>query len=367
MEQPEHIELIELVERFLKSEITTDYLYARLEDEVTSDSTLWEEMRKIGFFEFFQELSKEDNPFSLLGNVQRQTGEYLLPESLVESLLTGPLFCSFLSNEDHNTALLDFLGEGSVDALRNGLKTVAIIPPSEQQLSVSKDGDTFFIDGIMNGVVRRSDCIGYLCCLEDSVYLFRESTDLSDLSPTKSLERMLPRGRYSVPKQKALPCKNISGQEWKAIIRFLVAAELLGIGERVLSMTRDFVSERRQFGVPVGCFQGVSHALANTYLQVRELEALIFFLGKMFDRGDRQRESVALVTLSAALERIPVVVEKCIQLHGGIGFTWEFPLHLFLRRACMYQSLYRLSHEEREEICSAASIMEHSSQETRCS
>lgn len=355
MQKEEHTELTELIEKFLKSRITAEYLYGRLEHSRVTDESLWDQLQELGFFEFFQDLSQVSNPFGLLGNIQRCAGKYLLPESLGESLLSGPFFLSRFK-ESQVSALKDLIGDAALELLLSGQKSFAIIPPIPQDLTLRVAEGQDVLTGSMTGVVRRPDCLGYIHCTEDRLYIVLENTSIEDVSPTTPVDRMIPRGVYEVSSQPILECDHIDARAWRSMVRFLVVAELLGIGEQVLSMTTKYVTERKQFGVSVGCFQAVSHPLADSYLRLQEVEALFHFLGGMLDRDDEQAETVALVSLAAAVTRIPLIVEKCIQLHGGIGFTWEFPLHLYLRRAMMFQSLYRLTSQEYVKICSEQAL-----------
>jgi hypothetical protein len=350
MQKEEHIELTELIEKFLRSRITPEYLYERLENSRVTDESLWNQLQELGFFDFFQDFSQVASPFGLLGNIQRCAGRYLLPESLGESLLSGPFFLSRLK-ESQVSALKDFVGEAELELVLSGQKSFAIIPPIPQELTRGSADGQDVLAGSMTGIVRRPDCLGYIYCTEDNLYLVRESASIRDVSPTTPVDGILPRGMYEISTQPVFRCDHIDAGAWRSMVRFLVVAELLGIGEQVLTMTTKYVTERKQFGVAIGCFQAVSHPLADAYLRLQEVEALFYFLGGMLDRDDAQAETVALVSLAAAVTRIPLIVEKCLQLHGGIGFTWEFPLHLYLRRAMMFQSLYRLTPQEYERIC----------------
>lgn len=349
MQKEEHIELTELIEKFLKSRIAPEYLYERLENSRVTDEPLWNQLQELDFFEFFRDFSQVASPFGLLGNIQRCAGKYLLPESLGESLLSGPFFLSRFE-ESQISALNGLLGDAALELVLSGQKSFAIIPPIPQDLTRGSADGQDVLTGSMTGIIRRPDCLGYIYCTEDNLYLVGENASIRDVSPTTPVDPMLPRGMYEVSNQPILECNHIDVGAWRSMVRFLVVAELLGIGEQVLSMTTRYVTERKQFGVSVGCFQAVSHPLADAYLRLQEVEALFYFLEGMLDRDDEQAETVALVSLAAAVTRIPLIIEKCIQLHGGIGFTWEFPLHLYLRRAMMFQSLYRLTPQEYERI-----------------
>ncbi len=113
----------------------------------------------------------------------------------------------------------------------------------------------------------------------------------------------------------------------------LLASEQLGLAEWCLQRTVDYVKERKQFGRPVGSFQAVKHRLADVWLEVGSARAAArYAAGAVADEAD----DIATAASLAQAYCSPVAVhaaEECIQLHGGIGMTWEHPAHLYLKRA----------------------------------
>jgi alkylation response protein AidB-like acyl-CoA dehydrogenase len=112
----------------------------------------------------------------------------------------------------------------------------------------------------------------------------------------------------------------------------LLAAEQLGVAEWCLSTTVAYVQERHQFGRPVGSFQAVKHRLADLWVDVTQARAVSRYAAAAV-AGD---EDVPVAAALAQAHCGPVAVraaEECVQLHGGIGFTWEHPAHLYLKRA----------------------------------
>ena len=113
----------------------------------------------------------------------------------------------------------------------------------------------------------------------------------------------------------------------------LAAAELCGLGASALALTLDYVKTREQFGRPIGSFQALQHSMADMHLACEQALAMTRFAAWCYDQGDDQYWDAALACKLFASEQIPTVVEKAIQAHGGIGFTFEHDLHLYLRRA----------------------------------
>ena len=118
-------------------------------------------------------------------------------------------------------------------------------------------------------------------------------------------------------------------------IRALVACALesVGIASHVLSLSTAYVSERKQFDKPIGAYQAVSHQLSNTYMETELARSLSYWAAWSLDAEDDNRAIAAAAAKSAAGETAVHACERAIQVHGGIGFTWEHILHRYYRRA----------------------------------
>jgi alkylation response protein AidB-like acyl-CoA dehydrogenase len=113
----------------------------------------------------------------------------------------------------------------------------------------------------------------------------------------------------------------------------LLASEQLGLAERCLETTIDYVKTRHQFGRPVGSFQGLKHRLADLWVSITEARAVARYAATCVATGDPD-SAVAVAIAQAHCSPVAVrAAEECVQMHGGIGFTWEHPAHLYLKRA----------------------------------
>jgi alkylation response protein AidB-like acyl-CoA dehydrogenase len=118
-----------------------------------------------------------------------------------------------------------------------------------------------------------------------------------------------------------------------ALVTTALAAELVGVCQRALEMTLEYVKERRQFGVPVGSFQAVSHRCAEMLLHTESVRSTAYFAAWAADaEPDRLAEAAALAGAAAATGGREVTA-GAIQAHGGIGFTWEADVHWLYKRA----------------------------------
>jgi alkylation response protein AidB-like acyl-CoA dehydrogenase len=113
----------------------------------------------------------------------------------------------------------------------------------------------------------------------------------------------------------------------------ILASEQLGIAERCLEMTVTYVKERRQFARVVGSFQAITHRLADLYVTVAQARAVARYAADCLAAGSPDTP-VAIALAKATCSDVALkAAQETIQLHGGIGFTWEHPAHLYLKRA----------------------------------
>jgi alkylation response protein AidB-like acyl-CoA dehydrogenase len=118
-----------------------------------------------------------------------------------------------------------------------------------------------------------------------------------------------------------------------------LAAELVGTSRRLLAMTLEYAKQRHQFGVPIGSFQAVQHKLADMSLDVERAWSEVYYAAMTVDADDVDRPRAVHAAKAAANEAARRCAKDGIQIHGGIGYTWEHDLHLFMRRAFATEAL----------------------------
>jgi alkylation response protein AidB-like acyl-CoA dehydrogenase len=123
----------------------------------------------------------------------------------------------------------------------------------------------------------------------------------------------------------------------RAVGRGILAlcAESLGAMEAAKAATLDYLRTRKQFGVPIGSFQALQHRMADLLLEIEQARSAVINAAAALDSERIVRER-ALSAAKASIGRIgTLVAEECIQLHGGIGMTWELPLAHYAKRLVM--------------------------------
>ncbi|MCK8613801.1 acyl-CoA dehydrogenase family protein [Gordonia sp. C13] len=113
----------------------------------------------------------------------------------------------------------------------------------------------------------------------------------------------------------------------------LLAAEQLGLAERCLDLTVEYLATRRQFARLLGSYQALKHRLADLWVQITQARAVARYAAECAATDSPDLAIAVALAQSICSEVAQQAAEECIQLHGGIGFTWEHPAHLFLKRA----------------------------------
>jgi len=111
------------------------------------------------------------------------------------------------------------------------------------------------------------------------------------------------------------------------------AVEAVGIAQKVMELSVEYASTREQFGRPLGVYQAVSHPLADTYIETELSRSLAYWAAWSIAESDEQAPVAAAAAKAYATESAVLACERAIQIHGGIGFTWEHVLHRYYKRA----------------------------------
>ena len=146
--------------------------------------------------------------------------------------------------------------------------------------------------------------------------------------------------------------------EWPDVRRRLLAAlalEAVGVGSKAIELAIAYAKEREQFGKKIGTYQAVAHSLVDGYVAVELSRSLAYWAAWTVAVEDAQVDLAVAAAKSQASEAAVLACEKSIQAHGGIGFTWEHPLHRYYKRALWLEGALGYGRDHRAEI--AASLL----------
>ena len=144
----------------------------------------------------------------------------------------------------------------------------------------------------------------------------------------------------SLPRTKSIGDAELSKQ-WRQRGSLLASAQLSGNSSGSTSLAVEYAKEREQFGRPIGSFQGLKHLLADSWIRTEVARSSVWAAGVTVDEPevgsiDRAVAGARLTSARAATEN----AKTCVQVHGGMGFTWEVDAHLFLKRAWILETQF---------------------------
>jgi alkylation response protein AidB-like acyl-CoA dehydrogenase len=152
-----------------------------------------------------------------------------------------------------------------------------------------------------------------------------EVSATATIDPTRSAARVIAADGAGEPLEDGCPGLG------RALVA--VSAELVGVSERALEMTVEYVKDRKQFGSPVGAFQAVSHRCAQMLLDTEKARSTTAQAAWSADANPESLAEAAAMAKAAASDAGREVTQGAIQMHGGIGFTWEADVHWLYKRA----------------------------------
>ena len=172
---------------------------------------------------------------------------------------------------------------------------------------------------------------------------------LETMDPTRRLGRIGLEGA-----QRTLLVEGDDAVELASAIRrralAALALEAVGIAQRALELSIEHAKTREQFGRPIGVYQAVSHALADTYAETELARSLAYWAAWCVAEEDEQAPLAAPAAKAFAADAAVAACERAIQVHGGVGFTWEHVLHRYYKRAQWIEAFEGFGHEQRAEV-----------------
>jgi len=263
------------------------------------------------------------------------------------------------------------LGLGTVEAAvlaEQVGRHVAPAPFVETQLALGalqRGGATEWVERIVDGdaiatVAWRGDAPVVYAPIADIVVVLdvdKEEVTAVDLTagskpkrePAMDLTR--PLGWLSVDGRQTT---NIGGKEEATVLldrgATAHAAALLGSAQRALELSTEYAKERVQFGKPIGSFQAVKHRCADMLVDVEGMRSTAYWAAWCLSAGDAESSIAASVAKTWCSDAAKRVMASALQVHGGIGFTWEHDLHLFLKRSQLDQLTFGDAAYHRERL-----------------
>lgn len=312
------------------------------------DPALWQEIVALGWTGLAVGEAEGGAGISLAGiaGIVEEVGRHALPSPLIATLAAS-LVLRAAETDAARAVLTDIAGGATA--------TLAITnergswDPADAPLAAHADGDDLILHGVARFVQDgfKADRLIVSARLGDDLVL----CVIDPRAPGVALEadhiHDLTRDQASVHCQGVCigpaailsrDAATVLAAAWPGLL-LLVAADLCGASEWLLQTTVAYARERVQFDHPIGFFQAVKHPLVNAMVDIDQARSLLYAACAEFDAGGDRAEIAARMAKSAASDAAATISAQAIQLHGGIGFTWEYGLHIFCKRNLHNQAL----------------------------
>jgi alkylation response protein AidB-like acyl-CoA dehydrogenase len=204
-------------------------------------------------------------------------------------------------------------------------------------------------------LVEHPDLAGALALLRDDGVAVADADAWSDLQPAESLDPLTPVARLPVVPGGAVIADGRAAAAIRVEGALLSAALLVGLADRALALARTHALERQQFDRPIGAFQAIQHLLADMYVRMMLARSGTYGAAAVLDdlgldaAGDDVATAVASAKVVAA-EAAMANARACIQVHGGMGFTWEMMPHYLLKRTWVLEHSFGTTARHTESI-----------------
>jgi alkylation response protein AidB-like acyl-CoA dehydrogenase len=286
------------------------------------DDDAWKELCELGWPGIFiaEEYGGQGLGIVELAILMEELGYALAPLPFLSNAAAG-LVLQSAGSDEQKARWLPGIASGEVRG------TVGIVRDGEAKLV--PDGDS-------------ADVI-VLCGHEGRSVVERAAAEVEPvrtMDPTRSYARVRGAGE-------PLEGNHLPGLSSAALA---VAAELTGIAQRAMEMAVDYARDRKQFGRPIGSYQAVSHRCAQMLMEVESARSASYYAAWAADAEPETLPLAAAMAKAYASDAGWRVCTSSLQVHGGIGFTWEHDLHFYLKRAKVDAMLYGSAREHRESV-----------------
>jgi len=330
----DHHQLESTARAFLDDHKARAAARALLEAETEGRPDFWGAMAQIGWLGLHLPEEYGGSGYGLpeLVVVVEELGRAVAPGPFVPTVIASAVVAA-LGSPTQQAALLPGLADGQT--------TGAVGLDGELTLTASSSGAGLVADGDAGGVLGAGLADVLVLGAGEDLVLVRAGAPGVTVTVPKNVDPTRRAGRVRLDSTPLADTDVIRGGRRRALAlaRTIVAAEAAGGAQECVDRASEYARERLQFGRPIGMFQAVKHHCANMLVAAEMATAAVWDAARAAGDGD-EFELASAVACTLALRGFVDDAQLNIQVHGGIGFTWEHDAHLLLRRAIALSSLF---------------------------
>ncbi len=345
---------------FIASRYKPERIRELTETDLGFEESDWQEMVELGWpgLALPEEHGGQGLGIVELATVFEEMGYGLAPSPLLSNTVAGLALATCGTDQQQAEFLAPLAaGEkrGTVALFDAG--SSAVIGEFEMEAQAGDGG--VMLDG-EKVLVMDADAADFLLVATSDGRRHIVDTDQSGVSVTQEPSIDLTRRLYSVrfdgvevPAERTLPAEQ---EDYLPVLHracVAISAELAGIAQRTMEMAVEYAKERQQFGRPIGSYQAVSHRCAQMLLETEGARSATYYAAWAADASPEDLPLAASMAKAYASDAGWRVAGESLQVHGGIGFTWEHDLHLWLKRAKVDSATFGDAHWHRDRVADA--------------
>jgi alkylation response protein AidB-like acyl-CoA dehydrogenase len=324
------------------------------------DAAAWQEMAELGWagLAFPEQWGGQGLGIVDLAVLFEEMGYALAPSPLLSNTVVG-LALTMCGSDDQRERYLRPLASGE----RRGVPALwdagAPVELGNFTMAAEAEGDGIVLNGEKVLVMDAASADFFLVATSDGRrHLVEADAEGVAISPEESIDltRRLSSVRFEGVRVAAEDSLPGTGPEYFDVLHRVcvaVAAESTGVAQRALEMAVEYAKDRQQFGRPIGAYQAVSHRCAQMLLETENSRSAVYGAAWAADAEPESLPLAASMAKAYASDAGWRVPDASIQVHGGIGFTWEHDLHFFLKRGRANAAIFGDAKWHRERVADA--------------
>jgi alkylation response protein AidB-like acyl-CoA dehydrogenase len=330
---------------FLAKECPMTYVRQMMEDERGYSEDLWQKLAEMGWLGL---ICPEEYGGSGLGMVDlvvvlEEMGKVVMPGPFFSTVVLGGVALLEAGSAEQKKRILPDLVSGKTKV------TLALLEPTARwdaegiTLRAEKNGSGYRLSGTKLFVpdAQVSDFLVVAARTEEghALFLLEKQQSGVNISLLKTMDQTRKLCQVTLDNVQVGAEAVAPGKGWDVLARVIdrgkvaLCGEMCGGAQKVLDMSVEYAKVREQFGRPIGSFQAIQHKCANMLLQVENAKSATYYAAWAVANNVPEAPLAAAMAKACCSDAYRQVAGEGIQVHGGIGFTWEHDMHLYFKRA----------------------------------
>jgi alkylation response protein AidB-like acyl-CoA dehydrogenase len=363
---PDQELLRDTTSKFLHSTLPLTAVRALADNAAGFDRGWWQRGAELGWTSLL--VDEQRGGGSISGEGLRDLA--LVAEEMGAMVSPGPLIPTNVVAQTLSRDASDELAQQVLPGLLSGESIAAwcVAEPGESvtadgmTLQARRDGADFVLDGVKLPVEAGGEADWLLVSATGpdglSQFLVPSSAAGLRITPLRGLDLVRRHAEIRFEGVR-VPASAVVGVPGDASLSFerqfqtalvLQCAEIVGATDRVFDFTVQYAFDRSSFGRALASYQALKHRFADMKLWIESAQAITVDATRAVQAGDPDAAEVVRIAKAYVAERCPELIQDCIQMHGGIGVTWEHNLHLYLRRVVLHRQTYGDPIQHRDQV-----------------